>query len=130
MKYPVLLPNIFGYPFTYNSKKKLDIGQYVKVPFGKAQMTGLIWHKFEEDTKKIFRIKNILEEINTPKLNIKTLKFLEWFSEYNMIPLGMSLKLHLLSNEAIGEFDKKIYNHFLNNKIPKILNFLKNKWML
>ena len=79
--------------------KKLDIGQYVKVPFGKTQMTGLIWHKFEED-KKIFRIKNILEEINTPKLNIKTLKFLEWFSEYNMIPLGMSLKLHLLSNEA------------------------------
>ena len=123
MKYPVLLPNIFGYPFTYNSKKKLDIGQYVKVPFGKAQMTGLIWHKFEEDTKKIFRIKNILEEINTPKLNIKTLKFLEWFSEYNMIPLGMSLKLHLLSNEAIEEFDKKIYDHYLNNKIPKDFKF-------
>ena len=123
MKYPVLLPNIFGYPFTYNSKKKLDIGQYVKVPFGKAQMTGLIWHKFQEDTKKKFQIKNILEEINTPKLNVKTLKFLEWFSEYNMVPLGMSLKLHLLSNEAVGEFDKKFYEHFLSNKIPKDFRF-------
>ena len=127
MKYPVLLPNIFGHPFTYNSKKKLDIGQYVKVPFGKAQMTGLIWHKFQEDTKKKFQIKNILEEINTPKLNEKTLKFLEWFSEYNMVPLGMSLKLHLLSNEAIGEFDKKVYGHFLSNKIPKDFRFSKEQ---
>ena len=33
MKYPVLLPNIFDYPFTYSSKKKLQIGQYVKVTY-------------------------------------------------------------------------------------------------
>ena len=58
MKYPVLLPNIFGHPFTYKSKSKLQIGQYVKVPFGKSKMIGVIWHKFQEDIKnsaKCFR---------------------------------------------------------------------------
>ena len=32
MKYPVLLPNIFDYPFTYESNLNLKIGEYVKVP--------------------------------------------------------------------------------------------------
>ena len=35
MKIPVLLPNIFNYPFTYESANlKLNIGDYVIVPFG------------------------------------------------------------------------------------------------
>ena len=123
MKYPVLLPNIFGYPFTYSAKKNLQVGQYVKVPFGKSQITGVIWNKFQEETKKKFKIKNISDEINTPKLNIKTMRFLEWFSEYNMVPLGMSLKLHLLSDEAIEEFKPEAYEHFLEKSIPKVYKY-------
>ena len=37
MKVPVLLPNIFDHPFTYTSKEKLKIGDYVEVPFGKKK---------------------------------------------------------------------------------------------
>ena len=37
MKVPVLLPNIFDHPFTYSSKEKLKIGDYVEVPFGKKK---------------------------------------------------------------------------------------------
>ena len=43
MKYPVLLPNIFDYPFTYESDVKLKAGDYVKVPFGKKNIIGVIW---------------------------------------------------------------------------------------
>ena len=35
MRYPILLPNIFDHPFTYESDFELKIGDYVKVPFGK-----------------------------------------------------------------------------------------------
>ena len=42
MKVPVLLPNIFDHPFTYTSKEKLKIGDYVEVPFGKKKMIGII----------------------------------------------------------------------------------------
>ena len=38
MKVPVLLPNIFDHPFTYTSKEKLKIGDYVEVPFGKKKL--------------------------------------------------------------------------------------------
>ena len=32
MRVPILLPNIFDYPFTYNSSIKLKVGDYVAVP--------------------------------------------------------------------------------------------------
>ena len=48
MKYPILLPNIFDHPFTYESKKRLKKGDYVIVPFGKAKITGVVWNEFEK----------------------------------------------------------------------------------
>ena len=42
MKYPILLPNIFDYPFTYESESKLNIGDYVNVPFGSKTITGCL----------------------------------------------------------------------------------------
>ena len=54
MKYPVLLPNIFDYPFTYESSLKLKIGDYVNVPFGKKIFTGVVWNQFEKNVSKKF----------------------------------------------------------------------------
>ena len=42
MKYPILLPNIFDHPFTYESESKLNIGDYVNVPFGSKTITGVV----------------------------------------------------------------------------------------
>ena len=53
MQIPVLLPNIFNYPFTYESDKKLSPGTYVKVPFGKKDLTGVVWNLYEQKTQKI-----------------------------------------------------------------------------
>ena len=60
MKYPVLVPNIFNHPFTYESDIKLQVGDYVKVPFGKSIITGVIWDEFEKTNNKIFKVKKIL----------------------------------------------------------------------
>ena len=43
MKYPILLPNIFDHPFTYESDFELNIGDYVMVPFGRSKTTGVVW---------------------------------------------------------------------------------------
>ena len=103
MKYPVLLPNIFDHPFTYESSLKLKVGDYVNVPFGKKTITGVVWDQFEKNDNKKFEIKFIKEKLNIENLNKKTIDFLNWFSEYNLVPLGMALKLHLLSGKAIEE---------------------------
>ena len=47
MKIPVLIPNIFDYPFTYESELNLRAGDYVSVTFGKSKMTGMVWNEFE-----------------------------------------------------------------------------------
>ena len=41
MKFPILLPNIFNHPFTYESDLKLKIGDFVEVPFGKSKIIGV-----------------------------------------------------------------------------------------
>jgi len=113
MKIPVLLPNIFDHPFTYESDKKVDVGAYVEVPFGKTDAIGVVWDQFEkEKNNKKFRIKKIKKFLNIAKLNENTVKFLNWFSEYNLVPKGMALKLHLLSSEAIEILEEKEYLKF------------------
>ena len=45
MKVAVLLPKIFDYPFTYKSESspKTYPGDFVKVPFGTSEVTGIVW---------------------------------------------------------------------------------------
>ena len=121
MKFPILLPNIFNHPFTYESDIKLDIGDYVEVPFGKSKMTGIVWNEFEKESNKNFKVKKIIKKLNLPKLNKNFIKFLNSFSEYNLIPKGMSLKLLLLSSNAIEKADPKKVEEF--DKLQNPLNF-------
>jgi len=118
MKVPILLPNIFNHPFTYETTLNLKVGNYVVVPFGKSNITGVVWDEFEKKTNKQFSIKKVLLKIEVPVLKKNTIKFLNWFAEYNMIPKGMALKLLLLSNNAIEKFPDKNYEKF-KNKIKK-----------
>ena len=118
MKFPILLPNIFNHPFTYESNIKLKIGDFVEVPFGKSKMIGVVWDEFEKNSNKKFKIKGIINKLDIPNLNEKTIKFLNWFAEYNIVPKGMALKLTLLSGKPIRLFNEKFYQDF-NLKIKK-----------
>ena len=109
MKYPVLIPNIFNFPFTYESDLDLKVGDYVYVPFGKSKITGVVWNEFEKKNKKNFQIKKILKKIEIEPLKKEIITFLNWFSEYNLVPKGMCLKLHLLSGEAITNYEDENY---------------------
>ena len=50
--------------------------------------------------------------MDTPGLKIETIKFLDWFSQYNLIPVGMALKLVLLSGQVVKELPEKDYLNF------------------
>ena len=112
MKFPILLPNIFDHPFTYESDLKLKIGDYVIVPFGKSKITGVVWDEFEKNNKKTFKIKKVLKKLEISALKKDTIKFINWFAKYNLIPKGMAFKLSLLSNKAIEKLNEEKYRYF------------------
>ena len=112
MKVPILIPNIFNHAFTYDSDFKLNVGDYVIIPFGKSELTGVVWNEFERSTGKNFAIKKVLRKLDVPSLKKNTIEFLNWFSEYNMIPKGMALKLLLLSSNAVERIPNETYEQF------------------
>jgi len=112
MKVPILLPNIFNHPFTYESDQALETGDYVLVPFGKSKIIGVVWDDFEKKNNKNFKIKKIIKKLEVPRLKKSTIKFLNWFSEYNIIPKGMALKLMLLSGNAIEKLSNSDLQKF------------------
>ena len=122
MRFPILLPNIFNYPFTYESDLNLKVGDYVEVPFGKSKITGIVWDEFEKKNNKNFKLKTVLKKLNVTPLKKTTIKFLNWFAEYNIIPKGMALKLVLLSSNAIEKFEKDAFKTFNTN--IRIENFV------
>ena len=115
MKIPILIPKIFDYPLTYDSDIKLEIGDYVIVPLGNTKVTGVVWDTFEKNNKKSFTIRNVEKKLDIPSLKKSTIKFLNWFSEYNIIPKGMALKLVLLSSKAVEKIQKDAYKIFGTN---------------
>jgi len=135
MKVPVLIPKIFNYPFTYSStlKSKLKQGDIVVVPFGKNLEIGVVWDKLHETEKKI-KIKEIHKKVENFSINKSLIKFINWFSMYNLASKGKVLKMCLGNEKNIliikdkilsDKFSKKIIFN-LNKEQKKALSELKN----
>jgi len=134
MKVPVLIPRIFDHPHTYLSGKfgKLKPGSIVLVPFGREKEIGVVWDRIEETNKK-FHVKTILEK-KSVSFNKNLVKFINWFSLYNLVPKGMALKMCLGDKSVFSKnsdsFQKntllKKNNFNLNLEQKKCLNDINN----
>ena len=130
MKSQVLLPKVFNFPFTYNSKTEEKIGNLVEVPFGSKKEIGVIWKNNYKAPQNI-KIKDISKRTNYT-IDKKLVDFIEWFSIYNMVPIGLVLKMVIGSkNKFIKIKDNPIEikrtkskNFFLNKEQLNALNFL------
>ena len=111
MKSQVLLPKIFNFPFTYNSRIENKIGNLVEVPFGSKKEIGVIWKNNYSEPENI-KIKYINKRTEY-SIDRKLIDFIEWFSTYNMVPIGLVLKM------AIGGADNFIKNKDSSLEIKK-----------
>ena len=139
MKAQVLLPKIFNFSFTYNSNDlSLKIGDIVEVPFGKNKEIGVIWKHKNEELKNI-KIKNINKKIEKYSINKSLVDFIDWFSTYNMVSLGLVLKMVIGSKDnytkkidsSYNKYKKKTKRYNLNDEQKKALEYLnlvKNKF--
>ncbi len=130
MKAQVLLPKVFNFPFTYNFKNLSKIGNLVEVPFGTKNEIGVVWKNTYLEPKNI-KIKNI-NKLTNYTIDKKLVDFIEWFSSYNMVPIGLVLKMVIGGNNKFikakdGPFElKKTKKKFfkLNHEQLKALKFL------
>ena len=116
MKAQVLLPKVFDFPFTYSLKKvKVKIGDLVEVPFGSKKELGVIWKNTYIEPKNI-KIKDISEKTNY-SINRKLVEFIEWFAIYNMVPVGLVLKMTIgNANIFLKKEDKLVKNKEIKSK--------------
>ena len=125
MEVPILLPKIFNHPFTYiNSSEKiknLSQGDIVIVPFGKKKEVGVVWDKVKSTEKKI-KLKQIEKKISNISLNEKIIKFINWFSTYNLVPRGMILKMCLGNLKNFDQVEKKKVSKTIIKKTKYFLN--------
>ncbi len=76
--------------YTYASEGSLLIGERVVVPFGKRELTGIV---YSETTKPDFDCKNILMKYDEkPLFNTSWLELLTSLSNYYCTPLGLCLQ--------------------------------------
>ena len=112
MKVPILIPNIFDHPFTYDSNSlNLDRGHYVTIPFGTSKITGIVWNSLQK-TEKNFHIKKIEKKLNVPKMKGSMIDFLNWFSLYNVVPIGMCIRLTLLSKGIVENIPNSFFSPY------------------
>ena len=122
MRAQVLLPKVFNFSFTYNTnKKKLNPGDVVEVPCGKNKEIGVVWPEESKKIKKI-KIKNIYKKIDKYSLNKNLIDFIKWFAMYNMMPLGLVLKMAIGSNRNLFIEDDKNFIHTVNAEKKYNLN--------
>ena len=130
MKAQVLLPKVFNFSFTYNSKRESKVGDLVEVPFGSKNEIGVIWKDKYSEPKNI-KIKDIKKNTGY-SINSKLVDFIEWFSSYNMVPVGLVLKMviggtdkFLKAKDDFTEIKKTEIKKFkLNDEQSKALKFL------
>ena len=127
MKVPILLPKVFNHPFTYETSLKLKLGDYVEVPFGNSKTVGVVWDQFENNQFKKFKTKKVIKKLNLPNLSKKMVNFINWFSEYNIIPKGMALKLSLSSNDILEKFPEDELKNFSNHHKKKEFELTKSQ---
>ena len=119
MKVPVLLPKALNYPLTYlaDSNKDFKIGDIVEVPFGTKKEIGVVWSKIQETNKK-FTLRKIEKKFTGFTLGKKIVDYIEWFSMYNVIPLGKTLKMCLGNENNLIKVNKtfKLDKHIKKKK--------------
>ena len=121
MKAQVLLPKVFNYPFTYNSNTECKIGDLVEIPFGSKKEIGVIWKNNYSEPKNL-KLKKIIKSTEY-SIDRKLVDFIEWFSSYNMVSMGLVLKM------VIGGTDKflRIKDSLIKIKKKQIKKFELNK---
>jgi len=99
----ILLPLPFAHGFDYRVPEHMEVraGDYVRVPFGRKSLWGVVWGEAEGgvEEKKIKEIEAIAAHL--PPMSDAMRGFIDWVSWYTLAAKGLVLKMALPLPEAL-----------------------------
>ena len=100
----VLLPYALGEPYSYRmpEERALAPGDYVRVPLGPRQVTGVVWDVSPETTVEPHKLRVVVERYDTPPMPDLHRRFVQWVANYTVSDPGAVLRMCLRVPEALG----------------------------
>ncbi|MEM1379890.1 MAG: primosomal protein N' [Pseudomonadota bacterium] len=101
----VLLPMPAGNGYDYHVPEGLsvDVGDFVTVPLGPRQMTGVVWPAAPDTSVPDEKLKPITRRFDAPPLAPQLMTFADWVAAYYMVPRGAVLRLILRGDQGLAD---------------------------
>lgn len=114
----VLPPLPFGKGYTYcvPSNLRLVVGDFVTIPLGAQEVLGVVWNT-EPDKVQPEKLRYIKTKFDVSPLPEVSRRFIEWVSNYNMVPKGAVLKM-VISVPAALMPPKPLTVYSISKKLP------------
>ncbi len=94
----VLFPNPLGC-YDYLSDSPVEVGRFVVAPFGRKNMTGIVWHRSADENFPESKMKKIIGVAeNLPVFSKENMKFIDWVAGYTLTPPGAVLKMAICAD--------------------------------
>src|ERR1700724_335911 len=100
----VLVPVALDQAYSYRLPPGLDLkpGDFVSVPLGPRECTGVVWGAGTARPGLDNRLKDIEEKLDIPPLKPELRRLIDWISDYTLSPRGMVLRMCLRMGEDLG----------------------------
>jgi primosomal protein N' (replication factor Y) len=100
----VLVPVALDQPYSYRVPRGLEVeaGDFVCVPLGPRECTGVVWGEGSARPGLDNRLKEIEHKLDIPPLKPELRKFVDWVADYTINPRGMVLRMCMRMGEGPG----------------------------
>ena len=119
MIFGVLLPLPFDEPFDYSSNEDLPVGTIVRVPWGKQEIVGVVWNKKKSSDCAPNKIKPIIKKYDFLPLNKEIIELIKFVSQYNIVPLGMVLKMVISVKQVFEDEPTEVFYQFTGKTLAE-----------
>src|SRR5438552_10866579 len=100
----VLVPVALDQAYSYRVPEGLDLnaGDFVCVPLGPREVTGIVWSDGEPRPGLDNRLRDISDKLSMPPLRPELRRFVEWVAGYTLSPRGMVLRMAIRMGDHLG----------------------------
>src|SRR5436190_10821133 len=100
----ILVPLALDRAYSYRVPPGLELaaGDFVSVPLGPRECTGVVWGEGTAPPNLDNRLKEISEKLEIPPLKPELRKFVDWVAEYTLAARGMVLRMTMRMGEHLG----------------------------